>query len=243
MRTSTRTRLLLALVCAACTTSLLTAGVVAAAPAPTVVQQHSIELLQAPILALDRSLQAVFGTTAIVGATVASTNWTILRNQPVGLAIGNGKHGWEFEPSVVSGLGYTAGFVRGSYQGCAWTATRNLSGSLAPINSACAKFNPSYKSFTSLINCIMCNAGTAVRVTASTTEYANYRPGKWPLDPVHRIAARRCVEWRWVSSDRQMVMVKDRAWSNNQASWVFISRSALPDRLPRGYKSRCWRKR
>jgi len=233
----------LALVGAACSISPLNPGAAAAAPTPTPIQQHSIELLQAPIVALDRALQTVFGTTAIVGATVASTDWTILRNAPVGLAIGNGKNGWEIEPSVVSGLGYTAGFVRGSYQGCAWTATRNLTGSLAPINSACAKFKPSYKSFASLINCIMCSGGTAVRVTTSTTEYANYRPGKWPLDPVHKIAARACVEWRWVSSDRQMVMVKDRAWSNNKASWVFISRSALPERLPRGYQSRCWRKR
>lgn len=243
MRTSTQTLLELALLCATCATSPLTVGVAGAAPTPTPIQRHSIEVLQAPILALDRALQAVFGTTAIVGATVATTSWTILRNQPIGLAIGNGKHGWEFEPSVVSGLGYTAGFVRGSYQGCAWTATRNLTGSLAPINSTCAKFNPYYKRFASRINCIMCSGGTPVRITTSTTEYANYRPGKWPLDPVRTVAAGTCVEWRWVSSDREMVMVKDRAWPNNEASWIFISRAALPERLPHGYKGRCGRKR
>ncbi|MEI7888992.1 MAG: hypothetical protein WCI34_01665 [Actinomycetes bacterium] len=224
-------------------TALVGPTAATASPTPTPVQRHSIDTVQAPILALDRSLEAIFGASVITGASVATNTWTILRNQPIGLAIGNGKHGWEFEPSVVSGLGYTAGFVRGSYQGCAWTATRNLVGSLAPINSACAKFKPSYKTFTSLINCLMCSGGTAVRLTSATIEYANYRPGKWPLDPIRHVAAGTCVEWRWVSSDRQMVMVKDRAWSNNEASWIFISRSALPDRLSHGYQSSCGTKR
>ena len=204
---------------------------------------EALRTIQANAMSLERSISSLLGTETTVVATVSSNRWTILRNQPVGLAIGNARYGTEFEPSRVSRVGYTVGWVHGSFNGCAWTATRNLKGDLAPVRDDCAHFDPPIHSFIGLINCIMCSGGTAVHISAATTEYANYRPGKWPLDPVHHARAGHCVEWRWVSKDKQMVMVKDRAWSNNLASWVFVSRSALPEPLPRGHQTSCWRKR
>ncbi len=197
---------------------------------------------QATLRTLQVAARSILGLKVTTIAVIDS-DWSILRNQPYGLAIGNAKRGWEVDPSTRSPLGYTAGWVYGNFQGCAWTATRNIGGNIIPVRGDCASFNPPIASFTSRLNCILCHGGTAVRLVASTLEYANYQPGRGLLDPVHRATRGQCVEWRYMSRDSSVVMVKDRRFENNEASWVFIPRSSLPPiyNLPRNHQSRCWR--
>ena len=197
---------------------------------------------QATLRTLQVAARSILGLKVTTIAVIDS-DWSILRNQPYGLAIGNAKRGWEMDPSTRSPLGYTAGWVYGNFQGCAWTATRNIGGNIIPVRGDCAAFNPPIASFTSRLNCIICHGGTAVRLVASTLEYANYQPGRGLLDPVHRASKGQCVEWRYMSRDSSVAMVKDRRFENNEASWVFVPRASLPPiyNLPRNHQSRCWR--
>jgi len=206
----------------------------------------SLDALQAAQLAvstLQVAIRSTLGMRMAPVAVLSPNGWTILRNQPVGLAIGNGRRGWDFDPATRSPLGYTAGWVHGGWQGCAWTATRNTSGSLIPVRGDCANFNPPLNSFISRINCIVCHGGTAVRLTRPAVEYANYKPNRGLTGPVHTADAGQCVEWRYISADRKVVMVKDRRFPNNEASWVFVGRKSLPTdaNLPKNHQSRCWR--
>lgn len=201
-----------------------------------------IQTEQATLRTLQVAARSLLGIK-VTSVAVVDSDWSILRNQPYGLAIGNAKRGWEIDPSTRSPLGYTSGWVYGTFQGCAWTATRNIGGNIIPVRGDCASFNPPLASFTSRVNCILCHGGTAVRLVESTLEYANYRADRGLLDPVHRAKAGQCVEWRYLSKDGSVAMVKDRRFENNEASWVFIPRTALPTlyKLPKNHQSRCWR--
>ena len=170
---------------------------------------------------------------------VVRSFWTILRNQPVGLAIGNARQGTGVDSTGRANFGYVSGWVRGSFNGCAWTAGRNLTRSTGPTDGTCERFNPSFSSFISRINCSGCKGGTAVRLAAPTHEFANYSPERGARDRIRTIGMGHCVEWRWITADSEMVMVKDRSYPNNRASWVFVSRSALPQRLPEGKQVSC----
>ena len=170
---------------------------------------------------------------------VVRSEWTILRNQPVGLAIGNARKAWGMEVGDPPKYGYVAGFVRGNFRGCAWTTTRNIVSGGGPAGSTCRGFDPPLKSFISRLNCMLCHGGTAVRLIHPADEFANFSPARGPTDHLRSVPAGHCVEWRWVSSDAEMVMVKDRAFPNNQGSWSFVPRSTLPIRLPSGYGSSC----
>jgi len=211
----------------------------AATPLPVF---NVVQAEQATLRTFEVVMRSILGIKVAAVAAIDS-DWSILRNQPYGLAIGNAKRGWEVDPSAFSRLGYTAGWVHGSFEGCAWTATRNLGGNLIPVRGDCAGFNPPLKSFTSRINCILCHGGTAVRIVKATVEFANFRPIGGLLNPVHTAASGQCVEWRYLSKDGKVAMVKDRRYPNNEASWVFIPREALPklSDLPRNHQSRCWR--
>ena len=201
-----------------------------------------IQAEQATLRTLQVAARSLLGVKTTTVAVIDS-DWSILRNQPYGLAIGNAKRGWELDPSNRSPVGYTAGWVYGNFQGCAWTSTRNIGGNVIPVRGDCESFNPPLSSFTSRVNCILCHGGTAVRLITPAVEYANYRPGRGLLDFVHRAAAGQCVEWRYISKDGSVVMAKDRRFENNEASWVFLPRTALPaiHDLPRNHQSRCWR--
>lgn len=166
--------------------------------------------------------------------------WTILRNQPVGLAIGNARQGTGMDSSGRANFGYVSGWVRGSFNGCAWTAGRNLIRSDGPPDRTCDGFNPPLKTFISRINCSGCKGGTAVRLESSTHEFANYSPERGARDRIRTVGRGHCVEWRWITLDSRMVMVKDRAYPNNRASWVFVPREALPQRLPEERQVSCW---
>jgi len=170
---------------------------------------------------------------------VVRSKWTILRNQPVGLAIGNGRQGWGMDVGSPANFGYLSGFVRGNFRACAWTSGRNVVRSTGAENPVCAHFNPPLKSFISKLNCLTCSGGTAVSLRSAAVEYANFSPGRGPTDALRRVPAGQCVEWRWVSVDRSMVMVKDRAFANNRGSWIFVPRASLPAKLPSGYGASC----
>ena len=226
---------------AACTAALLVPAASSSATTgqPPAGLVTTLGAAQGQIHGLQTAVSAVLGVPVPAVAFAANADWTILRNQPIGLAIGNAHIGWAFDPSEVSGYGYTAGLVHGDFEGCAWTATGNLGGSLLPINSGCAGFDPPVKSFTSSINCVLCSGGTGVRLIRNATEFANYRAGRGPINPVHRMPAGHCVEWRYTTLDGSRVMVKDRSWANNLASWVFVERSALPPQLPHNGGNLC----
>jgi len=170
---------------------------------------------------------------------VVRSKWTILRNQPVGLAIGNARKGWGMEVGSPANFGYLSGFVRGNFRACAWTTSHNVVRSTGAENSICANFNPPLKSFISKLNCITCHGGTAVALTSAAEEFANFSPGGGPTDALRKVPAGHCVEWRWVSVDQRMVMVKDRSFANNLGSWIFVPRSSLPAKLPSGFGSSC----
>ena len=170
---------------------------------------------------------------------VVRSNWTILRNQPVGLAIGNARKGWGIEVGSPANFGYLSGFVRGNFRACAWTTGRNVVRSSGAENPICANFKPPLKSFISRLNCITCHGGTAVALSSAAEEFANFSAGGGPTDALRKVPAGHCVEWRWISLDRRMVMVKDRAFANNRGSWIFVPRSSLPAKLPSGYGSSC----
>lgn len=218
------------------------AGPAAAADSPRLSSRAFgvLQQEQSVVRTFQVGIRAVFGIKVTDVAAIRVRDWSILRNQPIGLAIGNGHRGWEVEPSDASRAGYTAGWVHGSYDGCAWTATRNIGGNLLEVRGDCAAFDPPISSFTSRINCIICHGGTRVRLIAPAVEFANYRPGRGLLDPVHNAAAGQCVEWRYLSKDGSVAMVKDRRWPNNEASWVFVPRSSLPAKLPRNRQISCW---
>jgi len=166
-----------------------------------------------------------------------------LRNQPFGIAIGNGRPGWGMDAAYPSrNPHYIAGYVHGGFKGCAWTAVANVARSQGPAKKVCSGFNPPIRSFASKLNC-WCAGGTAVLLTAPAREYANFRNGVGGYDYLRTVPARRCVEWRWVSIDKTMVMVKDRAVPNELGSWIFVPRSSLPLELPRGYARSCNAKR
>ena len=170
---------------------------------------------------------------------VVRSNWTILRNQPVGLAIGNARKGWGMDVGSPANFGYLSGFVRGNFRACAWTSGRNVIRSTGADDSSCAKFDPPLKTFISKLNCLTCHGGTAVALVSATNEFANFSPGGGPTDRLRSVPAGHCVEWRWISVDRTMVMVKDRSFANNQGSWIFVPRSSLPTKLPWGYGASC----
>lgn len=170
---------------------------------------------------------------------VKPRGWAILRNQPFGIAIGNGRPGWGIDAKIPSkNPHYVAGYVHGEFKGCAWTAVSNVARSRGPVRNVCSGFNPPIRSFASMINC-WCQGGTAIRLSAPAREFANFRNGVGGYDYLRTVPAQRCVEWRWVSLDRTMVMVKDRAVPNNLGSWIFVPRSSLPQKLPRGYARSC----
>jgi hypothetical protein len=203
---------------------------------------QALQAEQSVIRTLQVALRETFGIKVTAVAAFDARTWTILRNQPFGLAIGNGRVGWEFDPATISRLGYTSGWVHGTWEGCAWTATRNVGGNVIPVRGDCANFNPPLKSFTSRINCILCHGGTAVRLTEPATEFANYNPTTGPRDPVHKAEVGQCVEWRYITKDGKFAMVKDRRFANNRASWVFIPRNTLPadSQLPKNSQNSCW---
>jgi hypothetical protein len=187
----------------------------------------------------NRQLQASAQPTLVV----RPRGWAILRNQPFGIAIGNGRPGWGMDAAYPSkNPHYIAGYVHGGFKGCAWTAVTNVARTRGPEKKVCAGFNPRIRSFASKLNC-WCAGGTAVLLTAPAREYANFRNGVGGYDYLRTVPARRCVEWRWVSIDKTMVMVKDRAVANNLGSWIFVPRSSLPLKLPRGYARSCNAKR
>ena len=235
-----------------CAIVLATVGVLTVAPSsegarePKAVALATFQALQteqSTVRTLEVAIRSIFGMRLVTVAVLDPKGWTILRNQPFGLAIGNGRRGWDFDPATRSPLGYTSGWVHGGWQGCAWTSTRNLGGNLIPVRGDCANFNPPLKSFISRINCILCHGGTAVRLTRPAVEYANYKPARGLTSPVHTADAGQCVEWRYISKDQKVAMVKDRRFPNDEASWVFVSRESLPPdaNLPKNHQSRCWR--
>lgn len=168
-----------------------------------------------------------------------TSDWTILRNQPVGLAIGNGRSGWPVDGPERVEYGYVNGFVGGSFGRCAWTSRRNVRAGSGSRSPDCGGRTIAPESFIARINCIRCSSGTAVRLVADAVEYANWSPDDGSRDPLRRVPAGRCVEWRWVGKGGRMAMVKDRTYPNNRGSWVFVPRSSLPHDLPTGYGSRC----
>jgi len=170
---------------------------------------------------------------------VRSGGWTILRNQPFGIAIGNAHAGWGIDASYPpKNPHYIAGYVRGDFKGCAWTSVANVVRARGPVKKICSWYDPSIKSFASKLNC-WCSGGTAVLLTSPAREYANFRNRVGGYNYLRTVPAQRCVEWRWVSLDKTMVMVKDRAFANDRGSWVFIPRTSLPVKLPRGYPYSC----
>ena len=168
--------------------------------------------------------------------------WTILRNAPGSYAIGNGKYGWTFDSTGAPRNNYVLGLVYGDYWDCAWTAVGNVTYKGGPPNDLCISwYNPSppIENFASLLNCSGCNGGTPVSMVSDAQEYANYGQFSGPYDPLRSQYSGHCVEWRWISLDGSMVMVKDRSYADNDGSWVFIPRSALPATLPGGYGGAC----
>lgn len=167
-------------------------------------------------------------------------NWSIIRNGPAGLAIGNARTGWGVVGTGRSTFGYVLGYVRDTkdFSGCAWIAKSNLIRVGNDRAAACDWLNYS-RQFMSRINCRDCSGGTKVYLLRSTGEYANYS-GRFGLrDRLRGANAGQCVEWRWVSKSGGAVMVKDRRFSHQNGSWVFVRRSALPKNLPTGKAVAC----
>ena len=162
---------------------------------------------------------------------ITADGWTILRNRPGGLAIGNALAGWPVTGLAAHAYGYAPVYVGGDFNGCAWTARSNLKLAGGRGSRRCANFNPSMKKMYSAVNCLRCSGGTAIRVVGPTPEFANYSPDRGPRNQLRSAVGGHCVEWRWVTANKKFVMVKDRSFSNNQGSWVFIPRSSLPARL------------
>jgi len=126
---------------------------------------------------------------------------------------------------------------RRSYRGnCGWIR-RSLAEDdpFSRSSSACEiDYEPNIRNFSRRVNCrtLGCDHGTAILLEHPSPACANVFPapaGKtdgcnWSL---RTIAAGTCVEWRYVTTDNQFVMVKDRRFDLWEGSWVFIRRSAL----------------
>lgn len=170
--------------------------------------------------------------------------WSIIRNGPAGLAIGNARTGWEVVGRSRSSFGYVLGYVRGTdegpddFAGCAWIAKANLVKVGRDRDAACDWLNYS-RNFMSRINCRDCAGGTKVKLIRSAGQFANYSKRFGLKDRLRTVPAGRCVEWRWISKAGGAVMVKDRRFPNQFGSWVFIRRSALPEELPSGKAVAC----
>jgi hypothetical protein len=169
--------------------------------------------------------------------------WSIIRNGPGGLAIGNARNGWTMVGRDKGTYGYVVGFLTGpgNFSQCAWIDRNNLRRVGAVRDSGCEWLRYSRK-FISQINCQGCAGGTPVRLIRATGEYANYSARSGFRDGLRGAPKGRCVEWRWVSKRGSAVMVLDRTYNNGDAHWIFVRRSALPTRLPRGSQGICPKK-
>lgn len=86
------------------------------------------------------------------------------------------------------------------------------------------------------LNCAKCGGGTAAYLTKNVIECPNVglddqgNTGGCDTDvnshPYWAIG--RCVLWRYITTDNQWVLVRDRGRNLYDAGWVFIPRSALP---------------
>ena len=177
---------------------------------------------------------------------VSVHDWTILRNKPQSYAIGNGKYGWTFDSSALStgSGGYLLGFLYGDFWGCAWTAQGNVSSKSGTPSDVCSSWisnSPPIENFASLLNCLGCNGGTPVLMVGDSAEFANYSESAGPYDEIRTQLSGHCVEWRWISTDGSVAMVKDRSFADNLGSWIFVRRSALPADadLPSGSAGAC----
>ena len=166
--------------------------------------------------------------------------WSIIRNGPAGVAIGNARTGWEVVARSRDTYGYIVGYVRGTkdYAGCAWLSRANLErvGPDRPSRCEWLRFS---RRFASRMNCPNCGSGSKVHLIKEAVQYANYSKRFGLRDELRRVPAGRCVEWRWVSANGGAVMVKDRRFRNSEGSWVFVSRKSLPEDLPKGRNGSC----
>lgn len=169
-------------------------------------------------------------------------DWTIIRNGPAGIAIGNARTGWGLVGKGKSVWGYTLGRVTGDngLAVCAWIDSRNLR-RVGRLRESGCEWLMFARHYFGVLNCRSCSGGTKVVTVRAGTAYANYSQRLGFRDPLRKVDKGACVEWRWISKDRQAVMVKDRRFKNNQGSWVFLPRYSLPAKLQSAAARSCAR--
>ncbi|MDQ3440757.1 MAG: hypothetical protein M3478_10455 [Planctomycetota bacterium] len=147
---------------------------------------------------------------------------------------------------------YAYGWGTGNYQGCGWVETAHTAaGGSTPANCSTSGFQDSgtasrqylLANYARNVNDYVANAatplplkegGSSVRIKVGSTAgfYGNYRGGTFQ----NRVAnltldSNSSIAWRWVSDDGRAVAVNLNPGTSS-ASWGFIPREDLPDKLP-----------
>jgi hypothetical protein len=209
-------------------------------------------MMRKPLLVFVCLILVVAPTPQALGESrYVTTQSLYVRMNPRGFFLGTIYINAGFHRRQTSG-DYAYGWATGNYQGCGWVETAHTAaGGSTPANCSTSGFQGSgvesrqylLANYAKNVNDYVANAatplplkegGTSVRIKVGSVAgfYGNYRGGTFQnrvanltLDHTSPIA------WRWVSNDGRAVAVNLNPGTSS-ASWGFIPREDLPDKLP-----------
>lgn len=164
--------------------------------------------------------------------------YATIRNTYNGYTMGNGRDGWTFDVTHRSSdFTYYYGWLYGSYAGCGWIYAKNLDPDTGTPARRCSSSgtNIPLSNFASYVNSYPPADGAQTSTTCAVNAYANVRPsstGPTPTEYLRTYPAGKDLRWRYLNRHgAQWVMARDPDFGNNEGygSWVFVSRSCLPN--------------